>query len=74
MMKKSDLIYLKHMRDASILIEEFLMDIDYDHFLENRMVQAAVIREIEIIGEASRNVSNDLKQIFQIFHGNRFQE
>ena len=32
-------------------------DKDYDEFKNNRMLQDAVIREIEIIGEATKNLS-----------------
>ena len=49
-MKKDDLIFLKHMLDAINLIEEYLRDKDYDEFKNNRILQDAVIREIEIIG------------------------
>jgi len=56
-MKKDDSIFLKHMLDAINLIEEYLGDKDYDEFKNNRMLQDAVIREIEIIGEATKNLS-----------------
>ncbi|MCW7075531.1 MAG: DUF86 domain-containing protein [Candidatus Methanospirare jalkutatii] len=56
-MKKDDSIFLKHMLDAINLIEEYLRDKDYDEFKNNRMLQDAVIREIEIIGEATKNLS-----------------
>ena len=32
-----------------------MRDKDYDEFKNNRMLQDAVIREIEIIGEAAKN-------------------
>jgi len=34
---------------------------DYDMFLEDKKTQDAVIRNIEIIGEAAKNVSESLK-------------
>ncbi len=56
-MKKYDVVFLKHMMDAIILIEDYLKNKGYQEFIENRMLQDAVIREIEIIGEATRNLS-----------------
>ena len=60
-MKKDDSIFLKHMLDAINLIEEYLRDKDYDEFKNNRMLQDAVIREIEIIGETTKNLSMEFR-------------
>jgi len=49
------------MLDAINLIEEYLRDKDYDEFKNNRMLQDAVIREIEIIGEATKNLSMEFR-------------
>jgi len=48
--------YLEHIIDAICQIAEYTEDIDEAGFLANRLVQDAVIRNIEIIGEAARNV------------------
>ncbi|MCW7080573.1 MAG: DUF86 domain-containing protein [Candidatus Methanospirare jalkutatii] len=56
-MKKDDTVFLKHILDAIDLIESYLRDKSYEEFEENRMLQDAVIREIEIIGEATKNLS-----------------
>lgn len=55
-MKKDNLVYLKHILDAIFQIEEYVRDVEYEKFLVNRMIQDAVIREIEIIGEATKRV------------------
>ncbi len=60
-MRKDDLVFLRHMLDAINLIEEYLRDRDYDEFRNNRMLQDAVIREIEIIGEATKNLSTGFR-------------
>jgi uncharacterized protein with HEPN domain len=54
---KPDAIYLSHMRDAIAKIERYLADVDYETFTGNDMMIDAVIRELEIIGEAARNLS-----------------
>lgn len=58
---KNNMVFLKHMLDAINLIEEYLRDGCYEKFRSNRMLQDAVIREIEVIGEAARNVSMDFR-------------
>jgi len=50
------------MLDAINLIESYLQNKDYKDFKNNRMLQDAVIREIEIIGEAAKNVSADFRK------------
>ncbi len=60
-MKKDDTVFLKHILDAINLIEEYLKDKSYEEFKDNHMLQDAVIREIEIIGEAAKNISKDLR-------------
>ncbi|OYT55435.1 MAG: hypothetical protein B6U77_01700, partial [Candidatus Hecatellales archaeon ex4484_218] len=60
MRKKDDIVYLRHILDAIRLIEEYLQTKNYNDFIKNRMLQDAVIREIEILGEAAKNLSNEL--------------
>lgn len=48
--------YLGHILEAIQRIGSYTDDVDGVTFLENKMVQDAVIRNIEIIGEAARNV------------------
>lgn len=58
-MRKHDLRvpdYLAHILEAIKRISVYTDDIDEVGFLENEMVQDAVIRNIEIIGEAARNI------------------
>jgi len=60
-MKKDNLVFLKHILDAINLIEEYLKDKEFLEFTNNHMLQDAVIREIEIIGEATKNLAEDFK-------------
>jgi uncharacterized protein with HEPN domain len=50
--------YLGHILEAIVRIHGYVEDIDEVSFLENSMIQDAVIRNLEIIGEASRNIEN----------------
>jgi len=60
-MKKDDTVFLRHILDAIDLIGEYLKDKGYEEFKNNRMIQDAVIRELEIIGEAAKNISEEFR-------------
>lgn len=53
---KSELPYLGHIADAIDAIESYVVA-GRDHFLRERLVQDAVIRNFEIIGEAATDLS-----------------
>lgn len=48
--------YLGHILEAIERIEAYVADLDEAAFLASRLVQDAVIRNIEVIGEASNNI------------------
>ena len=48
--------YLGHILEAISQIQNYCEDLDEVTFLKNRMIQDAVIRNFEIIGDASKNV------------------
>ena len=48
--------YLEHIQQALSRIRRYLTDIDYAVFLANEEKQDAVIRNLEIIGEAAGNI------------------
>ncbi|OGJ88906.1 MAG: hypothetical protein A2268_11980 [Candidatus Raymondbacteria bacterium RifOxyA12_full_50_37] len=60
-MKKDDSVYIQHMLDAIKRVEEYIGGTDNSGFCGNKMLQAAVCREIEIIGEASKHLSRGFK-------------
>ena len=48
--------YIVHILEAINRIAEYTAGMDEDSFLKNRLVQDAAIRNIEVIGEAARNI------------------
>lgn len=48
--------YLEHIKKAVGRIQQYLADVDHAHFLTNEEKQDAVIRNLEIIGEAAENI------------------
>lgn len=59
MAKHSDVVYLKHIRDAIVRIESLVARGDRELFDADFAIQNAIIRELEIIGEAARQVSQE---------------
>ena len=54
-------IYLRHILDAINIVEEYLQGVNEDQFNQTRLLQDGVIRQIEIIGEATRHISKDIR-------------
>ena len=48
--------YLGHILESIAQIQNYCEDIDEVSFMSNRLIQDAVIRNFEIIGEASKNI------------------
>jgi uncharacterized protein with HEPN domain len=63
-MKHDPSVFLKHIRDSITDIENYTQDVDLQSFLTytNKEKQDAVVRRIEIIGEAVRNLPEDFRQ------------
>jgi uncharacterized protein with HEPN domain len=59
---RNDSTYLTHIREAIESIEEYLKDIAYTDFASNKMMVDAVVRELEIMGEASNNLSDEFRE------------
>jgi uncharacterized protein with HEPN domain len=58
---KDDLAFIEHILDSINAIEEFSKNITKEKLISNRLKQSAIVREIEIIGEAVKNMSESLK-------------
>jgi uncharacterized protein with HEPN domain len=60
-MTKDPRIFLDHIRESIALIEEYTKDISREQFLNSPQIQDAVMRRLEIIGEAVKNLPADFK-------------
>lgn len=60
-MKKDILIFLEHVLESIELIENYTEDTTERKFLNTPQQQDAVIRRIEIIGEAIKNIPTEFK-------------
>ena len=61
---KSDKPYLLHIYDSISDIERFVKGVSKQQFFENKEKHYAVIRALEIIGEATKNISPDLRATY----------
>jgi len=55
-MKRDALVFIKHILDSIKRIESFIKNVSEKSFIGNEEKQSAVIRQLEIIGEAAKNV------------------
>jgi len=55
-MKKEPIFFIQHITESIGNIESFMKNITKSSFLKNKEKQNAVLREIEIIGEAVKNL------------------
>ena len=61
---EGDQVRISHIKEAIALILEFTSEMDFENFARNKLVQSAVTRQFEIIGEAASNISDETKNSF----------
>jgi uncharacterized protein with HEPN domain len=57
---KSDAVYLRHILDASDKVAAYVR-VGHDDFIAQSHWQDAVIRQLEIVGEATKHLTTDLR-------------
>ncbi|MFZ4474775.1 MAG: DUF86 domain-containing protein [Saprospiraceae bacterium] len=62
-MKKDPVIYLEHILDAMNAILRFTNEMQAQAFYEDDLVQSAVIRKFEVIGEAAKRIPEEFKAV-----------
>ena len=60
-MMKDDTVFLRHILDAINKIQEYAQGMDFEEFRKSSLVQDGVIRQLEIIGEATKNLSEEIR-------------
>lgn len=61
-MTKEPLVFLQHILESIELIEKRMKNVIYEDFIENIDLQDMVIRRLEIIGEAVRNLPKEFRE------------
>ena len=62
-MVHADIVYQRHIMDAISRIGAYLQGIDEEAFVRNYLVQDGVIRQLEIIGEATKQISQGTREL-----------
>lgn len=60
-MKRNYKLFIKDIIECIDQIDKFISNMSFDEFVLNDIVSSAVIRKLEIIGEASKNIPEDIK-------------
>ena len=63
-MKKDPLVFIEHILESIETIEEYVEGTTKEDFMSSKKTQDAVVRRIEIIGEAAKNIPEDLKRSY----------
>jgi len=61
-MSRSHLEFIRHILEEASFIEENTSNIRRQDFLQDAVLLRAVIRSLEIIGEATKNVPSDIRE------------
>ncbi len=59
-------LYLKDILEAMEAIERFVEGMEFEYFKSDDKTSSAVLRKFEIIGEATKNVPETIKQKYSI--------
>lgn len=60
-MSKSDLVYIVHIQRSINQIVEYTNGLKEEEFLSNQLIEDAVVRNFEIIGEAAKQISKEFR-------------
>jgi uncharacterized protein with HEPN domain len=63
MSKRDDSLLLDDIKESLIRILEYTEGLSFKEFSEDQKTIDAVIRNFEVIGEASKRVSNEMRQV-----------
>ena len=62
---------IEHIYEAVLHIENFIQGVDYEEYMRNFQLRLAIVKLLEIVGEVSGMLSNELKRTFRKSSGVR---
>lgn len=65
MSKRGNREFISDIKEAIERIKKYTTDMSYEMFLHDTKTQDAVVRNIEIIGEAAKNLSSDFRKKYK---------
>ncbi len=60
--KRNVILFIQDILEAIENIEEFTQNMGFMEFLADKKTRDAVVRNLEVIGEAAKNIPNEIKQ------------
>ena len=60
-MSRSETEYLRHIQDEARYLAEASREVSWDEFSSDETLKRAFVRSIEVIGEATKNLSDDFR-------------
>ncbi len=61
-MRRNYVLFLRDMIEAMERIQEFIQGMDFDAFCRDDKTVSAVLRKLEIIGEAAKHIPEDIRK------------
>src|SRR5699024_2172352 len=62
-MQREPKVFLEVILSASVKVEKFTREVSYAEFLDNDLVSDAVIKNILVIGEATKNIPVEIREM-----------
>jgi len=59
--KRSYKLYVNDILESIKRIENYTIDLSYEDFIENDLVRDAVLRNLEVIGEAAKSIPDEVR-------------
>lgn len=59
---RDPLLYLEDMLECAMSVLKYVENLDFNGFVANKMAYDAVLRNLEILGEASKNLPLDFRE------------
>ena len=60
-MSRSETEYLRHIQDEARYLAEASREVSWDEFSSDETLKRAFVRSIEVIGEAAKNLSTEIR-------------
>ena len=61
MSSRDQILFLEDILESIKFIDQYICDLDYADFINDRKTFDAVLRNLEVIGEAAKNISEQVK-------------